>query len=93
MAQVQLFQGTWEELSQHAERFKGIKNLMLIVPAEEATTERNGAGGQNLAEALADLLEEGKHIVPETPPPLSNPDEQAVSDMIAEKYRKMGFEV
>lgn len=93
MAQAQIFQGTWEELSLYAERFRGIKNLLLIVPAEEASIQRNGVREQSLAEALADLLEEGKQVVPETPAALSNPDEQAVSDIIAEKYRKMGFKV
>ena len=93
MAQPQLFQGTWEELSQHAERFIGIKNLLLIVPAVEESGDRNGARGQTLAEALTDLLEEARQIQPETPTALSNPDEQAVSDIIADKYRKMGFKV
>ena len=46
-----------------------------------------------ISDALADLLEEGKQITWETPPPLPNPDEQAVSDLIVEKYRKMGFKV
>ena len=36
MAQPQIFQGTWEQFVGRAEEFRRYKNLLLIVPAEEA---------------------------------------------------------
>ncbi len=40
MAQSKIYGGTWAELSAHAEEFKEIPGLRLIVPQEEPQTAR-----------------------------------------------------
>ncbi len=56
MAQTKVYEGTWEELSTHAEEFRGLPKLWLIVPAPtqnniEAPVESEP--GVTLAERLA----------------------------------------
>jgi len=51
MAKPQLFQGTWEEISAHAEEFKGRKDLTLIVPRDDEP-DKVEFEGVSLAEAL-----------------------------------------
>ena len=83
-----VFEGTWDELATHADELRTYKHLKLIALPEEAVTE-----GRNLAEALSDLLEEARHVEKETPPPHSDPYEKAFGEIMAEKYRKMGFKL
>jgi len=49
MAQPQIIEGTWDELSQHADEFRG-KRLRLTVLDEDSTAP------QNLAEYLGDFI-------------------------------------
>jgi len=86
-----ILEGTWDELAAHADELRGYKHLRLIIPEKASTPEEQGIDGPSLAEVLAPLLEEAKHIQREKPVPLTDPYEIAVSEIIAEKYRKMGF--
>jgi hypothetical protein len=52
MAQPQLIQGSWEELSARADEFKDRKDLILIVPGEARANPGVTEDGMSLAEAL-----------------------------------------
>ncbi len=52
MAQPQLIQGTWEELSAYAQTLKGRSDLLLIVPGSVEVEKAPPATGISLAEAL-----------------------------------------
>ncbi len=55
MAQLQIIQGSWEDIVTHAEELKGRTDLLLIVPSEGA--ELNGEKSpQNLLEAMKDYI-------------------------------------
>lgn len=53
MAQPKVYEGTWKELSVHAEEFRDLPKLTLIVPAPtEKGVETNGKAAVTLAERL-----------------------------------------
>ena len=53
MAHSKVYEGTWEELSTHAEEFRHLPKLTLIVPAPaENGIETNGKAAVTLAERL-----------------------------------------
>lgn len=52
MAQAQLIQGSWEELSARAEEFKHRHDLLLIVPADTETMDAVAQVNVSLAEVL-----------------------------------------
>ncbi len=90
MAQLEVFEGTWEELAAHAEALKGRKLRLIVLPSEAETTgtlpDETGlrARAERLfGEADALLRASGKLG--------SDPQAAAFSQIIAEKYRKMGL--
>ena len=89
---ARVIQGTWEEILLHSEQLRGRQGLVLTVPSKNEA-DHTGDIPSYLSETLAALLEEGKHIRPETPSPLTDPHEQAFGEIMAEKYRKMGFKL
>jgi len=67
MAQSKIYEGTWAELSTHADEFKEISGLKLIVPQEESRSpgryraDLTPADRIRLLDALA---ERNRHIPP-----------------------------
>lgn len=92
MAHLQVLEGTWEELSAHAEEFKGRK-LRLIVLPEEAEATGTLTDEQKLCEIAARLFGEADNIEREPGKPSSDPHEKAFGEIITEKYQKMGLKL
>ena len=92
MAQIEVLEGTWEELSTHAEEFKGRK-LRLIVLPEEAEATGALTDEQKLREIAARLRAEADNLEREPGKPSSDPYQTAFGEIIAEKYRKMGLKL
>ena len=84
MVQPQLIQGSWEELSAHAEEFKNRDDLMLIIPGD--TEAKNGTfkEGMSLAEALKDRT----GLVSFEPTDLSEGTGKKFAALLVEKHEK-----
>ena len=55
MANVQVIQGTWEEIASHADELSGRDDLVLIVPAH-ADSGTSVETSMDLAEQMADYI-------------------------------------
>jgi hypothetical protein len=84
MAQTQLIQGSWEELSAYAEEFKNRRDLMLIIPGDAETTNGTVKEGMNLAEALKGRT----GLVSFEPTDLSEDTGKKFADLLVERHQK-----
>ena len=64
MAPLEILEGTWEELSAHAEQLKG-RQLRLIVLPQETTVSDIGINEAALREAAMRLFAESDNVVRE----------------------------
>jgi hypothetical protein len=87
MIEPQVLEGTWEELSSHADEFKGHKLRLIVLPDNIGTDQKT------LHEAGLRLLEEGDTLERVPGEPLKNSDESAWGEGLEEMYRKMGLKV
>ena len=87
MIEPQVLEGTWEELSTHAEEFKGHKLRLIVLPDNIGTDQKT------LQETGLQLLEEADNLERVPGGPLKNSDESAWGEGLEEKYRKMGLKV
>ncbi len=92
MAHLEILEGTWEELATHAEKFKGRRLRVIILPPEAAASE-GSADQATLRETATRLFAEADTIEREPGKPSSDPHEKAFGEIVAEKYRKMGLKV
>lgn len=84
MAQPQLIQGSWKELSARADEFKDRNDLLLIVPGDAAPKNGTHKEGMTLAEAL-----QGKTgMVSFEPTDLSEDTGKKFTDLLVEKHKK-----
>ena len=93
MAQPQIYEGTALEIAEQL-RVSNLTGKLkaIIMPDEYERTSTNGTG-ETLDKALASLLEEADRIRREMPVPHTDPHKIAFGEIIAEKYRKMGFKL
>ncbi|MCW3096296.1 MAG: hypothetical protein JWL77_1914 [Chthonomonadaceae bacterium] len=84
MAQTQLIQGSWEELSAHAEEFKNRSDLMLIIPGDAEAKNGTVKEGMNLAEALKGRT----GLVSFEPTDLSEDTGKKFADLLVERHQK-----
>ena len=67
MALSKVYEGTWAELSAHADEFKGIPGLRLIVPQREpeaGVLNRTDLTPEERIRILDALAEQNRHIPP-----------------------------
>lgn len=83
MEDLEVLEGTWEELAAHAEAFKGRRLRLIVLPADEAT----------LREVAERLLAEADHLEREPGKPGGDAYKTAFSEIITEKYRKMALKL
>ena len=92
MAQLEILEGTWEELSVHAEQLKG-RRLRLIVLPQETTVSDTGINEATLRETAMRLFAESDNVAREPGKPSSDSQENAFGEILTEKYRKMGLKL
>jgi hypothetical protein len=92
MARLEVFEGTWEELSARAEEFKGCK-LRLIVLAKEAEASGVNTNEAALRETAARLFADADNVEREPGKSSSDPQKAAFGEILTEKYRKMGLKL
>ncbi len=90
MAQLEIFEGTWEELVAYAEAFKGRKIRLIILSQETAATGTLPEEGARRETALS-LFTEADNTVREPGKPSHDPLTGAFGEIITEKYRAMGL--
>jgi len=84
MAQAQLIQGSWEELSARAEEFKHRNDLMLIVPGDtEVVSDTNPK-----TVSLAEVLKGRTGLVSFEPSDLSEDTGKKFADLLIEKHQE-----
>ena len=88
MAQLEVFEGTWEELAAHAEALKGRKLRLIVLPSEAETT---GTLTDEIAlhERARRLFGEADNLARSPGKPSRDPHAAVFGQIIAEKYRKM----
>lgn len=92
MTSLEILEGTWEELSAHAEQLKG-RRLRLIVLPQETTVSDTGINEAALREAAMRLFAESDNLAREPGKPSSDPQENTFGDILTEKYRKIGLKL
>lgn len=75
MERLEVLEGTWEELAFHAERFKGRRLRVIILPSEAAAAEVS-ADQTKLRETAIRLFSEADTIEREPGKPSSDPHEK-----------------
>jgi hypothetical protein len=92
MAQLEVFEGTWEELAVHAAAFQGRTLRLIVLPSstEAADTLLDEAA---LRERAVWLFGEADNIERASGKPSNAPHAAVFGQMIAEKYRKMGLKL
>lgn len=92
MVCLEILEGTWEELAAHAEKLKGRRLRIIILPPEAVAAEVY-TDQTTLRETAMRLFSEADMIAREPGKPSSDPHEKAFGEIVAEKYRKMGLKV
>lgn len=90
MAQLEVLEGTWEELAVHAETLKG-KKLRLVVLAEDQAP--SAPLQQHLHERAARLLAATDSLQREPGTPSDDPYKKAFAEIVAEKHKKIGLKL
>ena len=88
MAKPQIYEGTAEEIAEQLRKSKLSGRLKAIVTSENVFSQ-NGQS-PNLADTLADYLAEVDQIDFVAGKPLSDPQAQEVSRLIARKFARQG---
>lgn len=84
MAQPQLIQGSWEEISARAVEFKDRNDLLLIIPGE--VDQKHGISKQDMT--LAEALKGRTGLVSFEPTDLSENTGQKFTDLLVEQYQR-----
>ena len=92
MAPLEILEGTWEELSVHAEQLKG-RRLRIIVLPQETKGSNAGVDEVTLRETAMRLFAESDNITREPGKPSSDSQENTFDEIVTEKYRKMGLKL
>jgi hypothetical protein len=90
MAQLEVFEGTWEELAAYAEALKGRKLRLIVLPSEAEAADTCADEGA-LRERAGQLFVEADNLVRISGTPSRDPHAAAFGQILAEKYRKMGL--
>lgn len=77
MARVEVLEGTWEELAAHAEKLKGRRLRVIVLPPEATATEVS-ADQTTLHETAIRLFSEADTIERKPGKPSSDPHEKAL---------------
>ena len=93
MAHQEVLEGTWEEISAHAEEFKGRKFRLIVLPQEETEVTGVISDETALRKTAARLFAETDNLEREPSKPSGDPSETAFGKIITEKYRKMGLKL
>jgi hypothetical protein len=91
MAELEVLEGTWEELAAHAETLKGRKLRLIILPKEEETL--SVPLPQQLHERATRLLTTTDSLQREPGKPSDDPYKRAFGEIVAEKYKKIGLKL
>ncbi len=89
MAQLEVLEGTWEELAVHAETLKGKKLRLIVLPQEEPDVSLP----QQLHERAARLLAATDSLQREPGKPSDNPYKKAFGEIVTEKHKRMGLKL
>ena len=92
MTHPEVLEGTWEELSAHAERFKGRK-LRLTVLLEGAEATGDFLTEQKLREVAARLFAEADNLKREPGTLSIDSHKKTFGEIIIDKYQKMGLKL
>ena len=92
MARLEVHEGTWEELSAHAEEFKGRK-LRLIVLSEESEASGSRPDNASLHERAKQLFSETDSIEREPGRVSNDPHKIAFDEIVTQKHKKMGLKL
>ena len=84
MAQPQLIQGSWEELSARATEFKNRNDLLLIIPGDTGKSSSVMSEGMSLAEVLKGRT----GLVSFEPADLSEETGKRFADLLIEKCQR-----
>lgn len=92
MSHLEVIEGTWEELSAHAEEFKGRKLRLIVLPTE-VESKRTVPSEVALHQTASRLFAEADTLAREPGKPSQDSYKTAFGKALAEKYRKMGLKV
>lgn len=92
MVRLEILEGTWEELSAHAEQLKG-RRLRLIVLPEESKAADAKVDEAALRTTAMQLFAESDNTPREPGKPRSDSQENTFDEIVTEKYRKMGLKL
>ena len=91
----QVWEGTWEEIKKRGEGLANRRVRLIVLPGGAEIEPANSTDGQDMSKALAELVEQCEHLnlTPAGPPQYADPYEEAFGEIVAEKFRKQGFNV
>ncbi|MGE0825628.1 MAG: hypothetical protein AB7G75_02805 [Candidatus Binatia bacterium] len=92
MAPLEILEGTWEELSAHAEQFKGRRLRLIVLPQKTGTPDVSVDEAELRATAIQ-LFAESDDITREPGKPRSDSQENTFDKIVTEKYQKMGLKL
>ena len=92
MEHLEILEGTWEELSAHAEQLKG-RRLRLIVLPQETKVANADVDEARLRETAPRLFAESDNTTREPGKPGSDSQENTFGEIVTEKYRKIGLKL
>ncbi len=90
MAQLEVLEGTWEELAVHAEILKGKKLRLIVLPKEEVS---GVPLQQQLHERAAWLLAATDSLQREPGKQSDDPYKISFGDIVAEKHKRRGLKL
>jgi len=91
MVQQQIYEGTAEEIADQLRGSNLAGKLKAVVTLEEQEISPTSGPGETLDKALAYLLDEADSIERARPITQTDLHETAFGEIMAAKYRKMGF--
>jgi hypothetical protein len=92
MEPLEILEGTWEELSAHADQLKGRRLRVIVLPPETGASDVS-VNEAALREAAMRLFAQSDAVAREPGKPSADSQENAFSEIVAEKYRKMGLKL
>lgn len=90
MSPLAVLEGTWEELAVHAETLKGKKSRLIVLPEEQVL---NVPSQQKLHNRAARLLAATDSLQREPGKPSEDSCKKAFTELVTEKYKKMGLKL
>jgi hypothetical protein len=91
MTELEVLEGTWEELAVHAEILKGRKLRLIVLPKEEEIP--GGPLQQQLHDRAARLLATIDNLERKPGPLHDDPYKKAFGEIVAEKHKKIGLKL